>query len=132
ELPNGSALAVLEAARDAGCELPFVLSVHRRHLPRAQLRTRKLRNVALCDRAAAPDEILYAANEILLAPAETRRKAPRLPYGACTWIRAVGTGEDVVGFSYNVSTGGAFVRTLYPFAPGDAVWLEIAPPRSER
>ena len=42
-----------------------------------------------------------------------------------------GRDADDRGFSYNLSLGGLYVRTLSP-PEDDIVWVELRPPRSER
>ena len=131
-LPQGSSMTLLESLRASGCDVPFVISVPVRHIARAQVQVRKLSHVELCDSFSAPDELLFLANSLVAAPMRSRRVAPRLPFGTMVRVRPAGGEDDIVGFSHNVSQKGLFVRSLYPFAPGDAVWLEIVPPRGER
>ncbi len=132
DLPAGNSIAILEASRAAKREIPFVLAVSARHRARTWVRTRKLNKVALCDVAGTPDELLFAANELLFAPQKSRRTSPRASYGTRAWIRPVGGNEDIVAFTYNISRGGMFVRTLYPFASAEAVWIDVKPPYGDR
>jgi Tfp pilus assembly protein PilZ len=53
-------------------------------------------------------------------------------YGTAVAFRAAGREQDEIGFSYNVSAGGVYVRTLAPLDAGQELWLEMWPPRSER
>jgi hypothetical protein len=47
-------------------------------------------------------------------------------------FRAAGREEDEIGFSYNISGGGLYVRSLAPLDQGQEVWLEMFAPRAER
>jgi hypothetical protein len=53
-------------------------------------------------------------------------------FGTAVAFRVAGGAEDDLGFTYNVSSGGVFVRTLAPLDSGQEGWLELWPPRSER
>ena len=61
-----------------------------------------------------------------------KRASPRVLYGTTVAFRVAGRDQDEIGFSYNVSASGIFVRTLAPLDAGQEVWLEMWPPRSER
>lgn len=132
DLPGGPAIQALEAVRAAGCNVPFVISVASRFMARTRQLSRKATNVALCDAAAAPDELLVTANDLLLAPHAQRRAERRLSYGTRVWIRPAGGQRDVVAYTHNVSERGLFARSLFPFVPGDAAWIEVTPPRCSR
>ena len=47
------------------------------------------------------------------------------------WFRDAGRESDDLGYTYNLSAGGLYVRTLAP-PEEDICWLELLPPRSER
>lgn len=131
-LPGLTALSLVESARAAGRSVPFVLCVPPRLMPRARVTARKLPRVALCDAFAAPDEILFTTNDLLAPKRDERRGAARVAFGTLVWLRPAGADRDVVGYTYNVSAKGLFVRTLHPFAQGQPVWIEIVPPRGDR
>ncbi len=131
-LPGMTALAAVESARAAGRKVPFVVVVAPRLMHRARSVARHLDDVALCDAFAAPDEILFATNEILSANGDERRVAARVAFGTRVWLRPAGAERDVLGYTYNVSARGVFVRTLYPFPQDQPVWMEIVPPRGDR
>jgi Tfp pilus assembly protein PilZ len=52
-------------------------------------------------------------------------------YGTKVAFRGEGRDVDDFGFSYNVSEGGLYVRTLAP-PTEDQVWVELRPPRADR
>ena len=131
-LPGMTAFTVIEAARAAGRGVPFVVSVAPRQMARARALLRRFEDVTVCDAFAAPDEILFATNEVLSPARENRRTSPRVAYGSLVWLRPAGAEKDIVGLTYNVSVRGMFVRTLQPFAAKQDVWIEVVPPRGDR
>jgi Tfp pilus assembly protein PilZ len=88
--------------------------------------------VSVADGYAPPENVLFIVNELLAPRNVDQRASPRLLYGTTVAFRPAGREEDEIGFSYNVSAGGVFVRTLAPPDFGQEVWLEMWPPRSER
>lgn len=86
---------------------------------------------AAVDGFAPPENVLFLANDLANVSRTNQRASARLLYGTTVAFRGAGRDEDDYGFSYNVSAGGLYVRTLAP--PEDnAVWIELSPPRTER
>jgi Tfp pilus assembly protein PilZ len=83
------------------------------------------------DGFAPPENILFLANKVRSGCTHNQRATPRLLFGTSVWYRTAGGSEDDVGFTYNLSEGGLYVRTLAP-VEGKTVWLELQPPRSNR
>jgi DNA-binding response OmpR family regulator len=90
-----------------------------------------LKNVAVSDSFAPPENVLFITNELLNGGASDKRASRRLLYGTKVSFRGEGRDADDYGFSYNISSGGLYVRTLAPPAD-DHVWLELRPPRADR
>ena len=86
--------------------------------------------VGVIDAFAPPENVLFASNE-LKGGAVNNRRSPRILYGTTVAFRGAGREKDDFGFSYNISEGGLYVRTLAP-PEDDEVWIEMCPPRSER
>jgi Tfp pilus assembly protein PilZ len=89
-------------------------------------------HVAVVDALAPPDHLLFTANELGRSQLAERRAAPRLLSGASVAFRPSGDSDDEIGFSYNVSAGGLYVRTLAPAPMGAEVWLELRAPTMPR
>ena len=60
------------------------------------------------------------------------RSTPRLLFGATVGFRLAGRDRDEIGYTYNISGGGMYVRTMAPLSAGDEAWLELQPPRTDR
>jgi hypothetical protein len=103
--------------------------------PPKELRARRqaLEGVPLAramDGFSPPENVLFLTNE-LRGGAQNQRASARILYGTSTAFRDAGRHEDDVGYTYNVSANGLYVRTLSPPQDED-VWLELCPPRTER
>jgi len=129
---EGGGANALANARARGSKAAWVIVAPPKRLGEAHGAVGKLGPAAAMDGFAPPENILFVVNELLASRGVDKRANPRLLYGTSIAFRLAGRGEDEIGFSYNVSAGGAFVRTLAPPDPGQEVWLEMWPPRSER
>lgn len=90
-----------------------------------------LANAVAMDGYAPPENVVFRANELCRAPLDDRRASRRLLYGTTVAFRGAGRDADDFGYTYTVSEGGVFVRTLAS-PDEDTVWLELNPPRSSR
>jgi DNA-binding response OmpR family regulator len=109
----------------------LVLTCPPRELKRHMAALDGLSGVTTTDAFAPAENVLFAANELGRPRGTDHRASARILYGTKTAFRGVGRDADDYGFTYNVSTGGLYVRTLAP--PDDElVWLELCPPRGER
>jgi hypothetical protein len=130
--PSGAHVALAEA-RAAGSETPWVIVAEPRRVPEIVAAVQSFTRVAVVDSFAPPENALFVANDLSTPAAADHRSAPRLLFGASVGFRAAGReDEDDVGFTYNVSDNGLFVRTLAPLTAGEDVWLELSAPRSSR
>lgn len=121
---------VMERARQAGSRANFILCCAPRDLRVTREELQDLTGVAAVDGYAAPENVLFASNE-LRAGGVNNRKSARILYGTTVAFRGAGRERDDLGFTYNVSSGGIYVRTLAP-PDDDETWLELRPPRSDR
>lgn len=121
---------IVERARAAGSSANFIVCCAPRDLRSLREGLENLPGVAAVDGFAAPENVLFASNE-LNAGGVNKRKSPRLLYGTTVAFRGAGRERDDLGFTYNVSSGGLYVRTLAP-PDDDETWIELRPPRSDR
>jgi DNA-binding response OmpR family regulator len=121
---------IVERARAAGSSANFILCCAPRDLRAVREGLDDLNGVAAVDGFAAPENVLFASNE-LRAGGPNNRKSARLLYGTTVAFRGAGRERDDLGFTYNVSSGGLYVRTLAP-PDDDETWIELRPPRTDR
>jgi Tfp pilus assembly protein PilZ len=124
------ALRALLGARERGLLMPWVLSTTADRLNETRALTEPLEGVAVTDEAAAPDSVLFLSNELRCTVRPNLRATPRVLHGTRVFLHAA-TGV-VTGFSYNISEGGLFVRTLSPMRVGDEVGIDLVAPLSSR
>jgi len=129
--PEG-ALAALARARARGSHAAWIVVAPPKRMRAVHAAVAPLGRVSVADGFAPPENALFLANELLARRRADQRSSARLLYGTTVAFRAAGRDEDEIGFSYNASAGGAYVRTLAPLDAGQEVWLEMWPPRSER
>ena len=129
--PSGP-LAALVEARARGSNAGYVLVAPPKRIAHATRAMKEMGRASVADGFAPPENVLFLVNELLAPRGVDKRASPRLLYGTSIEFRAAGRDEGEIGFSYNVSAGGLFVRTLAPLDPGQEVWLEMWAPRSER
>jgi DNA-binding response OmpR family regulator len=120
----------IAAARDAGSKANFIVCANPRDLKSVRAALDGSAGVGVIDAFAPPENVLFASNE-LKGGAVNNRRSPRILYGTTVAFRGAGREKDDFGFSYNMSEGGLYVRTLAP-PEDDEVWVEMCPPRSER
>jgi Tfp pilus assembly protein PilZ len=128
---GGVGPALLDA-RGRGSNAAWVLVAPPKRMATMAAIAVKAGRAGVLDGFAPPENVLFVANEILSARGVDKRGSARMLYGASVAFRAAGRDEDEIGFSYNISATGVYVRTLAPLEPAAEVWLEMWPPRSER
>lgn len=121
---------LVEQARKSQSTAAWVVASRRRDLDEHARSLADLERVAVAPATGAPESVLFVANE-LLSNRRTARQSTRVLCGTLVSFRPAGTETDDLGFSYNVSENGLYVRTLAP-PEGDEVWLELSPPKHNR
>jgi CheY-like chemotaxis protein len=119
-------------ARAAGATAPWVIAVPPREMQRTRADLASVPDVAVHDAFGPPENVLFVANELMRRGLTDARASARILYGTSVRFRAAGADEDEIGYSYNISEGGLYVRTLAPLARSADAWLELCPPRSDR
>ncbi len=84
------------------------------------------------DAYAAASSLLFVSNALRSPGGAERRTEERLLYGTMVRFRRAGREDGQTGFTYNVSGGGLYVRTLSPPAVGEKLWIELVPPRCDQ
>jgi len=111
---------------------PWVLSVDPGDQGKAREALGSASNVAVHDAFGLADALLFVVNELTAGSVQERRRAPRVLFGTRVWARLAGAEREMLGYSYTVSEGGLFLRSLAPFELGAKVWVELTPPRVGR
>lgn len=119
----------IQRSRKSGSAPVWIVTAPRRDLEGHLATLGSLDAVRVMPLGAPPEDVLFTSNE-LLGGARHARSSARILYGTVVAFRDAGADDDELGFSYNVSAGGVYVRTLAP-APEGRVWLELRPPRSK-
>lgn len=132
DLGTGEAEIALAAARAQGSQTAWIVVAPPKRMAALQASIEAFGPVSVADGFAPPENVLFLTNELLSRRGVDQRSSPRVLYGTTVAFRAAGRDEDEIGFSYNVSAGGVYVRTLAPLDAGQELWLEMWPPRSER
>jgi DNA-binding response OmpR family regulator len=120
----------IELSRAAGSKANFIVCANPRDLQTVRAALGGVIGVGVIDAFAPPENVLFASNDLRGGAVNNRRSA-RILYGTTVAFRGAGREKDDFGFTYNISEGGLYVRTLAP-PEDDEVWVEMAPPRSER
>jgi CheY-like chemotaxis protein len=131
-LEGGGAESLPARARRAGVTAPWVVAASPKEAPRARASAAGVPDVAVHDAFGPPENVLFVANELMRRGVADARASARVLFGTTVRFRAPGGEQDEVGYSYNVSGGGLYVRTLAPLPRGSDAWLELCPPRSDR
>jgi DNA-binding response OmpR family regulator len=120
-------------AREAGATCSWVVAAPPKEVPRLRAAIGHARKVSVYDRFGASGNVLFVANETAhSASADEGRATARVLYGASIRFRPSGAEDEEIGYTYNISGGGVYVRTLVPLPRGSDAWIELRPPRSER
>lgn len=122
---------LIDTTTKAGAHQHFVISAEPKRFGELNRRMGMRHDSRVTDASAPPENVIFMANELAAGPVLDKRTSARHLYGTTVRFRSEGLDEDEHGFSYNVSTGGIYVRTLAPPSE-DAVWLELTPPRTAR
>lgn len=98
--------------------------------PRGQRGARPARAAIIAVDAPAED-LLFTVNELMLTEQKLGRASSRLLFGAVCSYQSPENGEEHFGFTYNVSGGGLYIRTMAPPAAKSHLWLSVTPPFAE-
>lgn len=122
---------LVSGLRAKGEQSLFVLTCPPRELKKFKAALDGFDGATTTDAFAPAENVLFVSNELGRPRGQDLRASARVPYGTTVGFRCMGRDRDDHGYTYNVSEGGLYVRTLAP--PDEPlVWLELCPPRSER
>ncbi|MBK6697911.1 MAG: hypothetical protein IPG50_37840 [Myxococcales bacterium] len=113
-----STVDYVRKARAAGQTAPWIVVAPPRRLREVSAELRGIEKAAVTDAFAPPENVLFLANELGRPRGEDARASARLLFGTRVSFRVAGRETDEVGFTYNMSAGGLYVRTAAPVDPG--------------
>jgi DNA-binding response OmpR family regulator len=128
---GASPSALIGAARAQGSAATWIVTCPPKDIGAIRASVEALGNATVMDGFAPAENVVFLANELERGGTNDKRSSRRLLYGTTVSFRGAGRDQDDQGFSYNVSIGGLYVRTLAP-PEDDVVWVEVRPPRCER
>jgi CheY-like chemotaxis protein len=122
---------MLGQARKAGSDAAWILTDIERDVAAGVDPIPSFDRAVLVSAFVPPESLLFLSNELMSAETTSKRIGPRMLHGTVVTFRDAGSEEDDLGFTYNVSFQGLFVRTLRP-PESKSVWIELRPPGSSR
>lgn len=132
DLPPSGAITALKSVRSGGNTVPWIISASPQRFGRAVARAVGMDPVTVYDSYAPTENALFCANEALRQTFAEQRASPRLLFGTTVAFRQAGRDRDELGYAYNISAEGLYVRTLAPPDTGTELWIELQPPRTQR
>lgn len=127
------AVDLARSARDRGCDAPWIIATRRRQPNDRMIEAcEEIPRLAFLDVFGPPENVLFVANALASPRVVDQRASRRLLLGTPVAFRVAGDREDDVGYSYEISAEGMFVRTLAPLEPDERAWLEVVPPGRTR
>ncbi len=132
DLEGATGPTLAARARAAGAKAAWVVMTPPREVARMRARLAHVERAGAHDAFGPPENVLFLANELVKGGVVENRKSPRVLYGTTVRFRAAGAASDEIGYTFNLSAGGVYVRTLAPLARGVDAWIELDPPRCDR
>jgi DNA-binding response OmpR family regulator len=122
--------ALIMQARTRGARCAWIVRERPDGIEALRTALAKLDRVAVVNAYGPPDDVLFEANRLLEPRESDGRADKRQLYGTIVRLKWDGQRDIDIGYSYNVSSVGLFIRTLA--APsGSTVELELLPPGME-
>ena len=127
----GDTRKFVDEAQKKQLEAAWVVMVSRRDVVKQAEALQGIERLTVVVNTTAPENVLFTSNELLRQGGPPSRAEERVLYGTMVAYKPAGGETEDVGFTYNISERGLYVRTLAP--PEEAeVWLELRPPRGKR
>ncbi len=128
---DSDAAMLATRARAGGSKALWITAAPPRSLRDVRLGLSTVEHAAAIDSYSPPENVVFLANELAHGRGHNQRSSARLLYGVTCAFRGAGRPSDELGYTYNISAGGLYVRTLAP-PEDDEVWVELSPPRTEK
>ena len=118
---------LIAQARTKGARCAWIVRARPEQLKELQEKLAKMERVAVVSAYGPPEDVLFETNRLLEPRATDGRNEVRLLHGGILRLVWTGTGGVDIGYSYNISASGIFVRTLLAPAAKELA-VEIFPP----
>lgn len=118
-------------ARAKGSRCAWVVRARPELLDEMRGKVNGLERVSVLSAYGPPDDVLFEANRLLETKAQDGRADARHLYGTLVTLRWKRDGSEDIGYTYNVSSVGLFVRTLAP-PVGEEVTMIVTPPGGDK
>jgi len=125
----GSVDEFIEPARRRGGAATWIVVADPEVVPSLERRLAKTPRVGIVSSADPFEHILFVSNELAATASDARRER-RVLHGALVRFRSTPDGPAELGYSYNVSPRGLYVRTLAPPEPSE-IHIEVQAPNSD-
>ncbi len=122
---------MVAAARKAGCAAAWIITDIERDVASGVDPISSVDRAIIISAFIPPESLLFLSNELLSPQQTSKRASQRMLHGTAVHFREAGADDDDLGFSYNVSIDGVFVRTLAP-PQCQSLWIELRPPGMSR
>ena len=126
----GSISDAIRGSRKRGSEATWIVLAPPDRIPNLERTLAGIPRVGVVSQADPFEHILFVSNE-LAASASNARRERRVLHGALVRFRSSPNGPVDHGFTYNVSPGGLYVRTLAPPVE-DRVHVEVLAPNTDQ
>ncbi len=122
---------LLDKARERGVMGKLIVTADGERLTQLAALLSSREGVRVLQRSSPADHVIFLANEMTCPEFDNQRTAPRSLLS--TVVRFGGTGEErrEMGYSYNVSSWGIYIRTMAP-PESSTAWIELVAPGTER
>jgi DNA-binding response OmpR family regulator len=119
--------SLIVQAKAKGARCAWVVRARPEQLDELRQKLSRVERVAVLSAYGPPDDVLFEINRLIEARSADGRGEGRILHGSVLRLRWGDGGVDEIGYSYNWSATGFFVRTLA--APsGSKVTVELTPP----
>ncbi len=119
--------SLIVQAKAKGARCAWVVRARPEQLEELRLKLARVERVSVLSAYGPPDDVLFEINRLIEPRSADGRGEGRILQGSVLRLRWADGGPDDIGYSYNWSATGFFVRTLAAPA-GPKVTVEVTPP----
>jgi Tfp pilus assembly protein PilZ len=125
--PHGVGRGLSEYRHGNAAQIPWIIVGTEPELTAVKATLFKNDKVTFFDVSADPAQVVFAANQLLLGSDASMRRSQRLRYGSPLRFNLLQQPAQW-GYTFNISRGGLYVRTLTPPELGNELTLQFRAP----